>query len=67
METANLFWGLIFSSIGIGYFVYGRKKSNLMARWSGIALILYPYLMTDTLTLVAFGIVLMLLPRFIDL
>ncbi len=67
METANLIWGLIFSSIGIGYFVYGRRQSNLSARFCGIALMLYPYLVTNTLVLVAIGIALMLTPRFIDI
>ncbi|KMQ75964.1 hypothetical protein [Marinobacter subterrani] len=67
METANLFWGLLFSSIGIGYFIYGRRQSNLVARYCGIALMLYPYLVTNTLALVAVGIVLMLAPRFIDI
>jgi hypothetical protein len=67
METANLIWGLVFSSIGIGYFIYGRKQSNLVARYCGIALILYPYLVTSTLAMVAVGIALMLIPRFIDI
>jgi len=67
MQTANLIWGLIFSSIGIGYFIYGRRQSNLVARYCGIALILYPYLVTNTLALVAVGIVLMLTPRFVEL
>ncbi|MDO6442795.1 MULTISPECIES: hypothetical protein [unclassified Marinobacter] len=67
METAHLFLGLIFGSIGIGYFVYGRKQSSLIARYCGIALILYPFLVTDTIAVVAVGVVLMLTPRFIDL
>lgn len=67
MQTTNLIWGLIFSSIGIGYFIYGRQQSNLVARYCGIALILYPYLVTNTLALVAVGIVLMLTPRFLEL
>ncbi|RBW48540.1 hypothetical protein [Marinobacter sp. F3R11] len=67
MQTANLFWGLIFSSIGIGYFIYGRRQSNLVVRYCGIALILYPYLVTNTFALVALGIVIMLTPRFIDI
>jgi len=67
MQTANLFWGLIFSSVGIGYFIYGRRQSSLIARYCGIALFLYPYLVTNTFALVAIGVVLMLTPRFIDL
>ncbi|MBZ2168758.1 hypothetical protein [Marinobacter sp. F4216] len=67
MDTALLVSGLIFSAIGIGYFVYGRRQDNMAARWSGLALVLYPYLMTDVYTMVAVGISLMLIPRFVDL
>ncbi len=67
METTNLILGLIFSSIGIGYFIYGRKQSNIVARYCGLALLLYPYLVTDTLTMVAVGIGLMVTPRFIEM
>lgn len=67
MDTAALVWGLIFSSIGIGYFIYGRKQSNLVVRWCGLALILFPYLVTDTFAMVAVGAALMLTPRFIEL
>lgn len=67
METATLVWGLIFSSIGIGYYIYGRKRSNLVTRWCGLALILFPYLVSDTLAMVAIGAALMLTPRFVEL
>jgi hypothetical protein len=67
MDTSNLILGLVFSSIGIGYFIYGRKQSNLVAKYCGIALMLYPYLVTNTLTMIAVGAGLMLVPRFIEL
>lgn len=67
MNAGNLIFGLVFSSIGIGYFIYGRKQSNLVAKYCGIALMLYPYLITNTLALVGVGIVLMLVPRFIEI
>ncbi|MEH6356940.1 MAG: hypothetical protein V7760_13095 [Marinobacter sp.] len=67
MDTTNLILGLIFSSIGIGYFIYGRKQANMVTRYCGIALVLYPYLVTDTLALVAVGVGLMLVPRFVDI
>jgi len=28
MDTASLLWGLLFSSIGFGYFLYGKKQSS---------------------------------------
>lgn len=67
MDTTHLFLGLIFSSIGIGYFIYGRKQSNIVTRYCGIALLLYPYLVTDTLALVAVGVGLILIPRFVEI
>jgi uncharacterized membrane protein len=67
MDTSNLILGLVFSSIGIGYFIYGRKQSNMVAKYCGIALMLYPYLVTNTLAMIAVGAGLMLVPRFIDL
>jgi uncharacterized membrane protein len=66
MDTTHLILGLIFSSIGVGYFIYGRKQSNIVTRYCGIALILCPYLVTDTLALVAVGVGLMLVPRFVE-
>jgi uncharacterized membrane protein len=67
MDATHLILGLIFSSIGIGYFIYGRKQSNIVTRYCGIALVLYPYLVTDTLALVAVGVGLMLVPRFVEI
>ncbi|MCL1478890.1 hypothetical protein MIH18_03890 [Marinobacter sp. M3C] len=67
MDTTELILGLIFSSIGVGYFIYGRKQSNIVTRYCGIALVLYPYLVTDTLALVAVGVGLMLVPRFVEI
>lgn len=67
MDTNNLILGLVFSSIGIGYFVYGRKQSNLVAKYCGLALMLYPYLVTNTLALIAVGVGLMLIPKFVEL
>ena len=67
MDSTHLILGLIFSSIGVGYFIYGRKQSNIVTRYCGIALILYPYLVPDTLALVAVGVGLMLVPRFVEI
>ena len=67
MDTTHLILGLILSSIGVGYFIYGRKQSNIVTRYCGIALILYPYLVPDTLALVAVGVGLMLVPRFVEI
>ena len=35
-DTASLLWGVLFSSIGVGYFIYGRKQQKLVPLLSGI-------------------------------
>lgn len=67
INTESLFLGLLFSSIGFGYFIYGRKQANNVVKYSGIALMVYPYFITGSMAIVLVGLVLMALPKFIEL
>ena len=67
MSTANLLWSLLFGSIGLGYFVYGKKQSDMIVRYIGVALMVYPYFIANTVFLVLVGASLMLLPKFITI
>jgi hypothetical protein len=67
METTDIFLALIFGCIGFGYFMYARRTRNLVARYCGIAMILYPYLASSTLEMLAVSVGLMLVPRFIEI
>lgn len=64
-DSATLLWGLLFGSIGFGYFIYGKRQTNPVARYTGIALMLYPYLVSNVTGLVLIGLALMSLPYFI--
>ena len=66
-DTWTLILGLVFSSIGLGYFIYGKRQSDTVARLSGIALMVYPYFIDNKYAVVIVGIVLMALPKFIEL
>ncbi len=57
---------LIFSSIGLGYFVYGKRSSNIIVRYIGVAQMVYPYFLTNTMALGRVGVDLMLLPKCIE-
>lgn len=61
-DPVILFWALIFGSIGLGYFIYGRRQSQPVIRYTGITLMLYPYLVTDVMAVVLVGLALLLLP-----
>ena len=62
MDTTLIFTGLIFGSIGMGYIVYGRKQSNLMAFFAGVGLCVFPYFISSIWISIALGVGLVLLP-----
>ncbi|MBJ8442271.1 amino acid transport protein [Acinetobacter bereziniae] len=65
MNSNALFLGLIFSSIGLGYFIYGKKQKMTMPFICGIALMIFPYFIENNLLISAIGMILSLIPWFI--
>ena len=65
MDTSSLLWGLLFGSIGIGFFVYGKRQRAIVPFVCGIALMAFPYFVSNTFLLVAIGVALMALPYFV--
>ncbi len=66
MESpASLLWGLLFGSIGMGYFIYGKRQGRIAALLSGLALMIFTYFFTNAFLIVLIGSVLMALPYFI--
>lgn len=43
MNTTQLFLGVIFSSIGLGYFLYGKKQKMTVPFTAGLVLMIFPY------------------------
>jgi len=66
-SEALLLWGFIFSSIGLGFFIYGKKQQRLVPFLCGLALMIFPYFIGSVLLLIVTGIVLMALPYFVRL
>jgi hypothetical protein len=67
MDMTTILWSLFFSSIGFGYFIYGKKQSHAVARYTGIALMIYPYLVQNLVVLVIVGFMLLLLPKLLKI
>lgn len=65
MDISLLLWGLLFSSIGLGVFIYGRKQKAVVPLVCGLALMIYPYFVSSTFPLVSIGAVLMAIPYFV--
>jgi hypothetical protein len=66
-DEALLLWGVVFSSLGLGYFIYGKKQGAPVPLVCGLVLMVYPYFIYSTLVLVALGMVLAAIPYFIRL
>jgi hypothetical protein len=64
-ETATLLWGVIFGSIGLGFFIYGRKQQAIVPLAVGIALFVAPYFISNLVLLLLVGAVLIALPYFV--
>lgn len=65
ISTATLLWGLLFGSIGLGFFVYGRKQKAVVPLLCGIALMIFPYFVSDIYLLVIVGVALIVTPYFV--
>ena len=64
-STAVLIWGLLFGSIGFGFFLYGKKQKTVVPIIAGIALCVVPYFIANVYVLVTVGVVLMAIPFFV--
>jgi hypothetical protein len=64
-DSTQLIWGMLFGAIGIGFFVYGKKQKAVVPLFTGIALFVFPYFLSNVYLLVAVGAVLVALPYFI--
>jgi hypothetical protein len=67
MNTSSLFWGLLFGSIGLGFLIYGRKQRAVVPLICGLALMVFPYFVSNSILLVVIGVALMAIPYFVRL
>ena len=65
MSASSLFWGLLFGSFGLGFFVYGKKQNAVVPLICGLALMIFPYFVSNTILLLAIGVVLIAIPYFV--
>jgi hypothetical protein len=67
VDVGVLLWGLLFSSIGVGFFLYGKKQRAVVPLVCGLVLMIYPYFVPNVMVLVAIGVVLIAVPYFFKL
>jgi len=67
VDAAALLWGLLFGSIGFGFVLYGLKQRAVVPLICGLALMMFPYFVSNTILLVAIGVALIAIPYFVRL
>jgi hypothetical protein len=67
LDTAQIVWGMLFGAIGAGYLVYGKRQRAIVPLACGLALMVFPYFVSSNWAIVAVGVVLMAIPRFVRL
>jgi hypothetical protein len=67
MNMSLLLWSLLFSSVGLGFFVYGKRQKAVVPLFCGLGLMIYPYFVSSTILMVAIGAALSALPYFVRL
>jgi hypothetical protein len=65
-ESSMMLWSVLFSGIGIGYFIYGKKQEAPIPLFTGLALVVFPYFMPNLSLLLLVGLALIALPYFIQ-
>jgi len=54
-SPAYIFGVIVFSFIGLAAFRYGRRQERRVAKWIGIGLMVYPYVVPNTVAMYLVG------------
>lgn len=65
MDMTILLWGVVFSAIGLGYFIYGKRQRAPVPMVCGLGLMAFPYFVSNAWVLVLVGVALMAVPYFV--
>src|SRR5262249_203045 len=63
----TLMVSVLFSSIGVGYCIYGKRQHQVVPLCTGLALCVYPYFMSNGYATVVIGLLLTAVPWLIRL
>jgi hypothetical protein len=64
-SETELLWGVLFGSVGLGFFIYGKKQRMIVPLLCGLTLMVYTYFMTNLMLMVLVGFVLIVIPYFV--
>jgi hypothetical protein len=65
MTTSSLMLSMLYSTIGLGMFIYGKKTLRFVPLIAGLLLMVLPYFLSNLLWMSVVSILLMVIPFFI--
>lgn len=65
MNEGALWWGLLFGSIGLGFFMYGKRQKAPVPLVCGIGLMVFPYFVSSNWGMVLVGAALIAITYFV--
>lgn len=65
ITASSLLLGLLFGSVGLGFFIYGRKQHAVVPLLCGLVLMVIPYFIPNAWLLFVVGAVLVAIPYFV--
>jgi hypothetical protein len=58
---------VLFGSVGLGYFVYGKKQNVIVPLVCGVVLMVFPYFVTNAILMIVVGLFFSALPYFLKI
>jgi hypothetical protein len=67
MTVGLLLWSVLFSSVGLGFVLFGKQQRAAVPLICGMILMIYPYFVHSVVVLVVVGIAVSAVPYFFRL
>lgn len=63
-DATTFVLGIIFSTVGLGFFLYGKRQGKLIPLVCGLLLMVFPYFISNVIILLVIGVALIAVPYF---
>ena len=63
-DLTTLILGIIFSTVGLGFFLYGKRLGKLIPLVCGLLLMVFPYFISNVIILLVVSVMLIAVPYF---
>ena len=64
-SSAGLLWSILFGAIGMGFFIYGTRQRVAVPFVVGVALMIFPYFISNIYVMVLAGCGLIAVPYYL--